>query len=473
MYNQHGYNEEALVIFREFRQSSNENPNEFVVASVIRACTHLGGGGIGMELHAFVLKAGLDQDVYVGTSLVDFYSKKGKIDEAKLVFDDLSIRSSVTWTTIITGYGKIGKSEVSLQLFNQMMETDVGPDRYVLSSVLSACSMLGFLEGGKQIHAYVLRRGTEMDVSVSNVLIDTYVKCGRVRTGRELFDQMVVKNVISWTTMIAGYMQNSFDKEAMKLFAEMSRLGWKIDRFACTSVLTSCGSLEAVEQGRQVHSYAIKANLASDEFVINSLIDMYSKCNALTDARRAFDVTTNHSVISCNTMIEGYSRQGNLYEALHLFHEMRLRLGPPSLLTFVSLLGLSASELALELSKQIHSTMIKSGFSLDIFGGSALIDVYSKCSFVRDARLVFAEMDEKDIVVWNAMFFGYTQQSENEDAFRLYLELQVSRQKPNEFTFVALITAAILPELRATQNRNLVIPAAFQNAVVEAAMHGS
>ncbi|KAK2999226.1 hypothetical protein RJ639_023967 [Escallonia herrerae] len=177
-----------------------------------------------------------------------------------------------------------------------------------------------------------------MDVSVSNVLIDTYVKCGRVRTGRELFDQIVVKNVISWTTMIAGYMQNSFDREAMKLFAEMSRLGWKLDGFACTSVLTSCGSLEAVEQGRQVHSYAINANLASDEFVNNSLIDMYSKCNALTDARRAFDVTTNHSVISCNTMIEGYSRQGKLYEALHLFHEMRLRLGPPSLLTFVSLL---------------------------------------------------------------------------------------------------------------------------------------
>lgn len=442
MYTRHGYNEEALTVFFEFRRNSSENPNEFILASVLRACTQLGGVEKGTQLHSFVVKSGLDQDVYVGTSLVDFYSKSDAIEEARLVFDNLSVKSAVTWTTIITGYAKSGNCGVSLQLFNQMKETDVVPDRYVLSSVLSACSLLGFLEGGKQIHAYVLRRGTEMDVSVSNVIIDFYVKCGRVRTGRRLFDQMVVKNVISWTTMISGYMQNSYDLDATMLFADMSRLGWKPDGFACTSVLTSCGSLEALEQGKQVHAYTVKANLDSDEFVNNGLIDMYSKCSSLFDARRAFDVMPDHNVISYNAMIEGYSREEKLYEALDLFHKMRLRLVPPSLLTFVSLFGASASLLALELSKQIHGLIIKYGVSLDIFAGSALIDVYSKCSFVEDARLVFEEMNEKDTVIWNAMLFGYTQQSKNEEALKLYLDLEFSSQKPNEFTFVALITAA-------------------------------
>lgn len=442
MYSRRGYNEEAIRVFLEFRRSWNENPNEFILASVIRSCTQLGGVENGTQLHSFVVKTGLDQDVYVGTSLVDFYSKNVDVEEARLVFDDLLIKSAVTWTTIITGYVKSGRSEVSLQLFSQMRDTDVVPDRYVLSSVLSACSVLGFLEGGKQVHAYVLRRGTEMDVSVSNVLIDFYVKCGKVRIGRILFDQMVIKNVISWTTMISGYMQSSFDWEAMKLFSEMGKLGWKPDGFACTSVLTSCGSLKALEQGRQVHAYTIKDNLDIDEFVINGLIDMYSKCDSLTDARRAFSVMVNHNVISYNAMIEGYSRQENLYEALDLFREMRLRMVQPSLLTFVSLIGVSASLLALELSKQIHGLIMKYGFSLEIYAGSALIDVYAKCSFVKDARLVFEEMNEKDIVVWNAMLFGYAQQSENEDALRLFLELQFTRQKPNEFTFVAVMTAA-------------------------------
>lgn len=463
MYAQNGYGKEALLFFSEFRGSSSETPNEFILASVFRACTQLGDEGKGAQLHGLVVKTGFDQNVYVGTSLIDFYSKNNEIEKSRFIFDHLSIKSAVTWTTIITGYARSGRSEVSLQLFNQMRETDVVPDRYVLSSVLSACSILGFLEGGKQIHAYVLRRGTEMDVSVSNVLIDFYVKCGRVKTGRKLFDKMIVKNVISWTTMISGYMQNSFDWEAMDLFMDMNRLGWKPDVFACTSILTSSGSLEALEQGRQVHAYAIKANLELDDFVINGLIDMYSKCNSLTDARRAFDSMTYFNVISYNAMIEGYSRQEKLYEALDLFHEMRIRSLSPSLLTFISLLGVSVSLLTVELSKQIHGLIMKLGVSLDIFACSALIDVYSKCSFVKDARLVFDELNEKDIVVWNAMFSGYAQQLENEVAVKLYLEFQFSGPKPNEFTFVALITAA-------SNLASLALGQQFHNQLVKAGL---
>ncbi|XP_024979814.1 pentatricopeptide repeat-containing protein At4g39530 [Cynara cardunculus var. scolymus] len=441
-YTQHGYNEEAWMVFLMFQRNCEETPNEYVLASVIRTSTQLGSAVRGSQLHSLVVKTGIDQDVYVGTSIVDFYSKIGKVEDARLVFDALPIKNAVTWTTIITGYARVGKSEVSLQLLSQMKQSDVVPDKYVLSSVLSACSVVGFFEGGKQIHGFVLRREAAMDISVSNALVDLYIKCGKVRTGRMIFNRMPVKNVISWTTMISGYMQNSFDREAMNLFIDMTRNGWKPDGFACTSILTSCASLEALEQGIQTHAYTVKTNLDEDEFVNNGLIDMYSKCNCLADARRAFNGIPNRNVIGYNAMIESYSRHGNLYEALDLFREMRLRYVEPSLLTFVSLLGVSASLLTLELSKQIHGFIIKFGVSLDIFAGSALIDVYSKCSFTFDARRVFDEMSEKDIVVWNSMLFGYTQTSENESSLRLYQELQLSCLQPNEFTFVAMITAA-------------------------------
>ncbi|GAB4848326.1 hypothetical protein Ancab_002993 [Ancistrocladus abbreviatus] len=442
MYAQHGRNEEALLMFLELRTSSDEFPNEFIIASVVRACTQLGALDQGAQVHSLIVKGGLSQDVYVGTSVIDFYVKTGNVDEARLLFDELAVKTSVTWTAMITGYVRSGRSDVSLAMFYQMRDSDVNPDRYVICSVLSACSMLQYIAGGKQIHAYVLRRDTEMDVSVSNVLIDFYAKCGRVQSGRKLFDQMVAKNVITWTTMISGCMQNSFDMDAMELFGEMNRSGWKPDCFACTSVLTSCGSLEAIQPGRQVHAYTIKENLESDEFVKNGLIDMYSKCDSLLDARTVFDSMIKLSAVSYNAMIEGYSRHEKLYEALDLFGEMRLKMLHPNLLTFVSLLGVSASLFAVELSKQIHGLIIKVGVSLDVFASSALIDVYSKCSLLEDARLVFEDINEKDIVVWNAMLFGYTQQLENEEALKLYYQLQVVGQKPNEFTFVALTTAA-------------------------------
>ncbi|KAG6571397.1 Pentatricopeptide repeat-containing protein, partial [Cucurbita argyrosperma subsp. sororia] len=442
MYTRLGYNEKALLYFLEFRRTSDHNLNEYILASTIRACVQRDGGEPGSQVHSYIVKAGFDEDVYVGTSLIDLYAKHGEIEKARLIFDGLVMKSAVTWTAIITGYTKSGRSEVSLQLFNLMSESNVVPDKYVLSSVLNACSMLGFLEGGKQIHAHVLRRETKMDVSTYNVLIDFYTKCGRVKAGKALFDRMDIKNIISWTTMISGYMQNSYDWEAVELGSEMFRMGWKPDEYVCSSILTSCGSVDALQHGRQIHSYIIKVCLEHDNFVVNALIDMYSKCNSLDDAEQVFDDTNSHSVVSYNAMIEGYSRQEYLDRALEIFREMRVKHVSPSFLTFVSLLGMSAALFCLQLSKQIHGLTIKYGVSLDKFTSSALIDVYSKCSCIRDARYVFEETTNKDIVVWNALFSGYNLQFESEEAFELYTDLQFSRERPNEFTFAALITAA-------------------------------
>jgi pentatricopeptide repeat protein len=241
MYTQHGYSIEALVLFSKFMRSCNERPNEYILASVVRACTQLGCLNHALQVHGLVVKGGYVHDVYVCTSLIDFYTKHGCIDDARLLFDGLEVKTTVTWTTIIAGYVKQGRSELSLNLFDRMREGDVCPDKYVLSSVLSACSNLEFLEGGKQIHCYVLRRGIVMDDSMVNGFIDFYFKCHKVESGRKLFDRMVDKNVVAWTTMIAGFMQNSFHRDALDLFVEMARLGWKPDAFGCTSVLNSCG----------------------------------------------------------------------------------------------------------------------------------------------------------------------------------------------------------------------------------------
>ncbi|GKE83565.1 pentatricopeptide repeat-containing protein, partial [Tanacetum coccineum] len=157
-YTQCGYGEESWVMFVLFRRECDERVNEYVLASVVRGVTRLGSVVKGCLLHSLVVKSGLGEDVYVGTSVVDFYCKVGRVEDARVVFDGLVVKNAVTWTTMIAGYARVGKSEVSLELLSEMKEIDVVPDRYVLSSALSACSILGFLEGGKQIHGFVLRR---------------------------------------------------------------------------------------------------------------------------------------------------------------------------------------------------------------------------------------------------------------------------------------------------------------------------
>ncbi|KAK1266755.1 Pentatricopeptide repeat-containing protein [Acorus gramineus] len=443
IYAQRGRSEEAVLLFSQFRNSSSEFPNEFILASVLRACTHSRVVDMGLKVHVFSIKAGFCANVYVGTALVDFYSKNREMGLAMLVFDELPVKNSVTWTAIITGYSQIGRGEVSLQLFSQMRKNGVHPDRFVLSSVISACLALEFLKGGMQLHAFVYKHEMEMDTSVNNVLIDLYSKCDKVKIARRIFDLIVVKDVVSWTTMIAGYMQSSCHLEAMDLFQEMMSLSeWRPDGFACASVLNSCGSLMALGLGKQVHGYAIKANLETDEFVSTGLIDMYAKCDGLNDARKTLYFIDGRGVIAYNSMIQGYARHGLLSSAIELFNTMRHNLISPSLLTFVSLLGLSADVSALNHSMQIHGLMIKFGGFLDLLVGSALVDVYSKCSHVEDAKAIFDEMDHRDLVVWNAMISGYTNNGKGERAIKLFRRMCLERVKPDEFTFVAVVNAA-------------------------------
>ncbi|CAA7020585.1 unnamed protein product [Microthlaspi erraticum] len=446
--NLHRLYDESLKVFIEFWRTRKISPNEFILSSVIQACSGLDGDCVRwmvFQLQSFLLKSGFDRYVYVGTLLIKFFLKEGDLDYARLVFDALPEKSTVTWTTMISGYAKMGRSHVSLKLFYQLMGGNIVPDGYILSTVLSACSSLSFIEGGRQIHAHILRHGHEMDASLMNVLIDCYVKCGRVTCGLKLFDGMWNKDVTSWTTILSGYNQNSLHKEAMELFSGMLKIGLKPDAYACSSILTSCASLHALDYGRHVHAYTVKANLGDDSYVTNSLIDMYAKCDCLTDARKVFDRFAAADGVLYNAMIEGYSRLGTqceLHEAVNMFCDMRSRLIPPSLLTFVSLLRASASLKSLELSKQIHGLMFKHGVNLYMFAGSALIDVYSSCYCLKDSRLVFHEMKEKDLVLWNAMFSRYVKQSENEEALNLFSELQISKESPDEFTFADMLKAA-------------------------------
>lgn len=442
MYAQHGADGQALALFAAFRRSSDEAPNEFLLASVMRACMQSRAVPFGEQVHGNAVKLGLDVNLYVGTALVNLYAKVSCMDAAMRVFHALPAKNPVTWTAVITGYSRIGHGRLALDLFQKMGAQGVKPDRFVLASGVSACSTLAFLQGGRQIHGYAYRSAAAVDASVINALIDLYCKCSRPLMARKLFDLMKNHNLVSWTTMIAGYMQNSLDAEAIEMFWQMCQAGWQPDAFACTSILNSCGSMGAISQGTQIHAHAIKANLENDEYVKNALIDMYAKCDHLTAARVAFDALAHDDVVSYNAMIEGYARQGDFTEAVHIFSKMRYGSLRPNLLTFVSLLGMSSLLSSIEWSKQIHGLVIKSGISVDLYVGSALIDAYSKSSLVDDAKAVFLMMQNRDMAIWNAMIFGHTQNEQGEEAVKLFNQLRVSGMTPNEFTFVALVTVA-------------------------------
>ena len=435
-----------------------------MLGSILRSCALLLPEDHGSMIHGIIVKSGFELDIYVGTALIKFYSRGGDMDAAEQIFDRLPEKNSVTWTIIISGFAQSGKNFISLELFRNMIDSGTVPDCFVLSSVVNACSFSGFFLFGRQVHGFILRSGSDVDVSVLNVLIDLYCKFSRIDIARKMFDQMSERNLVSWTTMIAGYMQNQCDVESVSLFYEMNRAGLKPDAFALTSVLTSCGSLATIRQGEEAHCFALKSGLHDDEFVKNGLVDMYAKCGAIEEAKKSFETMVRKNVVSFNAMIECLASSGELREAAEIFKRMSREMISPTLLTFVGLLGASSDQLEVELSRQVHALTVKHGLSLDLFSGSALISVYSKCSCTDEARSVFNKMFEKDVVIWNAMITGYSQNGLEEEALRLFRKLKFSgAPSPGGFTFVSVLSGESSSPINCCQIHGQIVKVGFES----------
>eukprot|EP00261_Vitis_vinifera_P028568 XP_010662842.1 PREDICTED: pentatricopeptide repeat-containing protein At3g49170, chloroplastic-like [Vitis vinifera] len=194
-------------------------PNEYCFAAVIRACSNANYAWVGEIIYGFVVKTGyLEADVCVGCELIDMFVKgSGDLGSAYKVFEKMSERNLVTWTLMITRFAQLGCARDAIDLFLDMELSGYVPDRFTYSSVLSACTELGLLALGKQLHSRVIRLGLALDVCVGCSLVDMYAKCaadGSVDDSRKVFEQMPEHNVMSWTAIITAYVQSGeCDKE--------------------------------------------------------------------------------------------------------------------------------------------------------------------------------------------------------------------------------------------------------------------
>lgn len=173
-YTQNSLIEEAFVVFRQMLEQ-NVIPNAVTIVSIIPACNPMGRIDLGKQLHGFCVRHHLDQNVFVGTALVDMYSKSGSVTYAENVFIRTPDKTSVTCTTMILGYGQHGMSERALSLFHSMQESSIKPDAITLVAVMSACSYAGLVDEGLRIFesmekAYNIKPSTEHYCCVADML---------------------------------------------------------------------------------------------------------------------------------------------------------------------------------------------------------------------------------------------------------------------------------------------------------------
>ncbi|KAL1329894.1 hypothetical protein HN51_047075 [Arachis hypogaea] len=303
---------------------------------------------------------------------------------------------------------------------------------------------------GKSIHAQLLIRNQashHTHIFQINSLINFYVKCGHLVLARKLFNEMPLRNVVSWSALMAGYLHSGNHLEPLVLFKSMvSTQEACPNEFVLTTIVSCCSNSGRVHEGMQLHGYLVKCGLVSHKYVRSALVHMYSRCSHVDSALKVLDMVPNHDddgdsdVFSYNSVLSALLESRETEEVAGVLGRMVNRCVVWDNVTYVSVMGLCAQIGDLKLGSQVHARLLRSS-TFDVYVSSALIDMYGKCGEASEARKVFNSLQERNVVVWTALMATYLQNGYFEETLNLFTSMDREDTPPNEFTFAVLINA--------------------------------
>lgn len=331
----------------------------------------------------------------------------------------------------------------------------------------------------KKVHAQIVKFSLAQSSFLMTKMVDICDKNGEIEYATLLFKQMVEPNSYLYNAMIRAYTHSHLYISTINVYKQMLRDGDPQakdpifpDKFTYPFVIKSCGGLLCLDLGKQVHVHACKFGWKSNTVIENSLLDMYIRCDNLSDAHKMFEEMSERDVISWNSlitghiklgqvrraramfeempektivtwtaMISGYTRNGFDAEALDVFRRMQMEGVEPDWVSLIAVLPACAQLGALELGKWIHFYAEKNGFLLITCLCNSLIEMYAKCGSVNQAWQLFDEMLERDVISWSTMIGGLANHGKAREAIVLFQEMQRAKVEPNEITFVGLLSA--------------------------------
>ncbi|KAK6915573.1 Pentatricopeptide repeat [Dillenia turbinata] len=399
--------------------------NNVDLSLLLSVCGREGNLLLGSSFHALIIKNhqffslengyNLRDSLVVWNSLLAMYSKCGKLSDASKLFDRMPMKDTVSWNSMLLGFLRNGDFDVGFEFLRRMHEMGCSWfDQATLTTMLSACEDKRLLHVIKMVHSLVFLIGYDRNISVGNALITSYFKCGSCDYGRQVFGEMLERNVISWTAVISGLEQNQCYEDSLELFMDMRCLSVDVEPNDLTylCLLSACAGLQAQLVGRQIHGLVLKLGVHSNVCFESALMDMYSKCGCLEDAWKIFESAEVLDEVTVTVLLVGFAQNGFEEEALHVFLKM-LRTGTEIDANMISaVLGVFGIDTSLSLGKQIHSLAIKRSFSSNVFIGNGLINMYSKCGDLEDSVKIFDRMPQKNPVSWNSIIAAFARKDE-------------------------------------------------------------
>ncbi|KAI5075881.1 hypothetical protein GOP47_0009957 [Adiantum capillus-veneris] len=418
-------------------------PDAVTFVSALKACATIKAADRGKQIHDQIARQGLLQnDVILGGALVNMYAKCGAASEAQRVLKELPTRNVVSWSALIAGYAEEGQAEQALNCLEEMQHEGIVPNAVTYVCALRACAILRAADRGKRIHDKIRRQGLlQKDIMLGNALIDMYAKCSNVSEAWRVLQELPSRDVVSWNALITGYVQEGEAEQALKCLEQMQNEGILPNAVTYVGALKACTTIRAIDRGKKIHDEISRQGFLKKSIPLGgALVDMYAKCGDVSEARRVLGELSFQDVVSWNALIGGYAQEGEAEEALNCLEQMQHKGILPDAVTYISALKACAMMKAADRGKQIHDEIARQGLlENNILLSNTLVDMYSKCGDVSEARRVLEELPSRNVVTWNALIAGYAQEGEVEEALNCLERMKYEGILPDAVTCACVL----------------------------------
>ena len=431
--------DDALAFAARMLRTGDVRPDAVTFTVTLSLAAGRGEARLVRQLHALASRAGIAADVFVGNALVTAYSRSGSMDAARKVFEEMPARDLVSWNALVCGLAQDGEcsAEVIRVFLRMLKQGDVRPDRISICSVIPACGAEGKLELGRQIHGFAVKLGVEGHVSIANVLVAMYYKCGTPGCARRLFEFMGERDVISWTTVM------SMDGEdAVSLFNGMRRDGVAPNEVTFVAMLSSMPGDCPAREGQMIHAVCLKTGLSDKAAAANSLITMYAKLRRMDDARMIFSLIPHPEIIAWNALISGYAQNEMCQDALEAFLAM-MKIMKPNETTFASILSAvtAVETVSMAYGQMYHCQTLKLGLGASEYVSGALIDMYAKRGSLEESWKAFGQTVHRSLIAWTAIISANSKHGNYDAVVSLFNDMVGSGVAPDGVVLLSVLTA--------------------------------
>ncbi|XAR67919.1 hypothetical protein NMG60_11002860 [Bertholletia excelsa] len=404
-YCQNGFLKEALFVFSTMHRLGVK-ANQFTHGSALRTCTNIMCLDRGEQIHGYIQKSGLVNDLFVQSALVDFHAKCGRMEDACYIFRSMKERDMVSLNAMVGGYAFQGFTDDAFQLFRSMLREGIIPDCFTLASVVRVPNGGSDILKTVQVHGFVVQLGFESNIGLMGSLVDSYAKCGDVGIAGHVYKSMLKRDTVSCTALISGYAREGIkSRDAFALFSEIHQTNMEIDSVVLCAILNICANTAALDVGRQIHALAVKCQPNHDIAMGNALIDMYSKSGEIEDSKQVFSMMKQKNIISWTSMISGYGKHGYGLKAIALYKEMECEGLKPNDITFLTLLfACSHAGLTVEAWECFDNMVTNYKILPRVEHYSCMVDLLARGGHLEDAHNLILNMRIKpNSSIWGAI----------------------------------------------------------------------